>query len=248
MIKVNNYNVIKSILNSLQIKTLLSIIIIFNFIFVLVQSADFYAFDLFCHLNSMGSYNCFVALFMLYACNISLNIFNSYNNILIRYKDKKTYYKELVKCVLIVNFIICIVNFLVLLTNIFFFSDGVIILNNYANGVSSLVYFIWTFVKKIILYVIMSFLFLIIIKLLKKPYNIIASVFSCVILFLMPYNDRLVSSISKMFLFPFDYFVYHRYTSFMLEICIFSAYFSVIMLILYILYLYLRKTNISLEN
>lgn len=241
-------SIIKSILNSIQIKTILLILIIINFIFVISNSNDFYAYDLFCFLNSIGSYNFFILFILLLSCNVSLTIFNSYNTIYIRYNNKNEYFKVLIKNILIVCFIIIIINYIILLTNIFIFSNGVVIINNYANGTSSLIYFIWVFIKKVVLFIIYSFLFIIIFKIFKKPLNLLLGFINCIIIMCIPYNDVLIDSLNKLFLNPGDYFVYHRYSSLLLEICCFGVYFSIITIILILIYQFVKKRNINFEN
>ncbi|MEG1146086.1 MAG: hypothetical protein RRY22_02725 [Bacilli bacterium] len=204
-------------------------------------SANMEYLNAFINVNSLFTYNTLIVAVLLLSTLNTLKIYEDYRNIIIRYKSKKKYFIELIKIVLIINLIIVIINYILLFTGLNFFAKPInsVIIPDY--GVSTIIYTIFIFVKKLLLFELLTIMFLIINKNLNKNLAIIISVIMVLCLFIAPYNDVYVNSFGKFQIFYWDYFVVHRYSSFILELSFFGIYFCISFFILYLLSLFTIK-------
>ena len=102
----NNLIIIKSITSSNRFTLSLLILILLNFLMIGKYSTNTDYLNAFINVNNLFSYNFIVAIVLLISTLNVLHIFENYKNIIIRYKNKRKYFVELIKLVLLLNFII----------------------------------------------------------------------------------------------------------------------------------------------
>ena len=117
----NNLIIIKSITSSNRFTLSLLILILLNFFIIVKYSTNTDYLNAFINVNNLFSYNFIVAIVLLISTLNVLHIFENYKNIIIRYKNKRKYFVELIKLVLLLNFIIIIINYMLLFTVLNFF-------------------------------------------------------------------------------------------------------------------------------
>ena len=156
----NNLIIIKSITSSNRFTLSLLILILLNFLMIGKYSTNTDYLNAFINVNNLFSYNFIVAIVLLISTLNVLHIFENYKNIIIRYKNKRKYFVELIKLVLLLNFIIIIINYMLLFTGLNFFAGPIKNTNIDGYNISTLVYSIYVFIKKILLFEMISMFFL----------------------------------------------------------------------------------------
>ena len=121
----NNLIIIKSITSSNRFTLSLLILILLNFLMIGKYSTNTDYLNAFINVNNLFSYNFIVAIVLLISTLNVLHIFENYKNIIIRYKNKRKYFVELIKLVLLLNFIIIIINYMLLFTGLNFFAGPI---------------------------------------------------------------------------------------------------------------------------
>ena len=144
----NNLIIIKSITSSNRFTLSLLILILLNFLMIGKYSTNTDYLNAFINVNNLFSYNFIVAIVLLISTLNVLHIFENYKNIIIRYKNKRKYFVELIKLVLLLNFIIIIINYMLLFTGLNFFAGPIKNTNIDGYNISTLVYSIYVFIKK----------------------------------------------------------------------------------------------------
>lgn len=232
---------VKNIINSNRTKILILLMIILNFLYVPMFLEENTFFENWFYVDNIIYYTIFLLIFILFSTVNIINNFDYCEFVIIRYKTKKEYLNKLIKNVLVINFILILVNYMLLFIILTFKSDGFII-ENLLYNIPNYIYVIWLSIRKIITIELISLVFLFVAKLIDKPYNIFINL-SLILLILLPgYKDKMVMSLSDMFIFYGDYFIYHRYNSFLLEIIIFCRYHIIYILLLILMYKFtLRK-------
>ncbi len=136
----NNLIIIKSITSSNRFTLSLLILILLNFLMIGKYSTNTDYLNAFINVNNLFSYNFIVAIVLLISTLNVLHIFENYKNIIIRYKNKRKYFVELIKLVLLLNFIIIIINYMLLFTGLNFFAGPIKNTNIDGYNISTLVY------------------------------------------------------------------------------------------------------------
>lgn len=231
----NNLIIIKSITSSNRFALSLLVLILLNFFMIGKYSTNTDYLNAFIDVNNLFAYNFFVAIVLLISTLNVLHIFENYKNIIIRYKNKRKFFVELIKLVLILNFIIIIINYMLLFTGLNFFAGPIKITNINGYNITTLVYSIYVLIKKILLFEMLSMFFLLLNKNFNKNLSLIISTIITLSLFMAPYHDVYINSFSNFQIFYWDYFVFHKYSSFMLETSFFGIYFCINFYILYML-------------
>ena len=139
----NNLIIIKSITSSNRFTLSLLILILLNFLMIGKYSTNTDYLNAFINVNNLFSYNFIVAIVLLISTLNVLHIFENYKNIIIRYKNKRKYFVELIKLVLLLNFIIIIINYMLLFTGLNFFAGPIKNTNIDGYNISTLVYSIY---------------------------------------------------------------------------------------------------------
>ena len=121
----NNLIIIKSITSSNRFTLSLLILILLNFLMIGKYSTNTDYLNAFIDVNNLFAYNFIVAIVLLISTLNVLHIFENYKNIIIRYKNKRKYFVELIKLVLLLNFIIIIINYMLLFTGLNFFAGPI---------------------------------------------------------------------------------------------------------------------------
>ena len=142
----NNLIIIKSITSSNRFTLSLLILILLNFLMIGKYSTNTDYLNAFINVNNLFSYNFIVAIVLLISTLNVLHIFENYKNIIIRYKNKRKYFVELIKLVLLLNFIIIIINYMLLFTGLNFFAGPIKNTNIDGYNISTLVYSIYVFI------------------------------------------------------------------------------------------------------
>lgn len=155
-----------------------------------------------------------------------LEIFEKNQNVIIRYKNKLEYMKELIRNVLFSNFMIIILNFILLLIgmNLFIPNSQIELINGYQ--ITNLTYLIYTITKFVMLLEIISIINIIIIKLFDSKLSLVINIIFFVSMFTVHVPES-INSLLNMRLVISDYFMSIRYISFPLEISIFALYISI---------------------
>lgn len=236
MNKKVNIQILRSIISSSRFTLLILILIILNFILPILYSANVEYLTAFINVNNHSLYNFFVALVLLFSTLNTLKIFETHKEIIIRYTDKKRYFNELTKTSIIANLIIILINYMLLLTVLNFYANPLKVTIIKAVGTTSLIYSIYFFVKKVLLFELLSIVFLLIDKNFSKNISLIISLILASCLAVTTYKDDYINTFSKFRIFYWEYFVYHRYSSFSLEISFFGIYFSIVTVLVYIFY------------
>ena len=135
----NNLIIIKSITSSNRFTLSLLILILLNFLMIGKYSTNTDYLNAFINVNNLFSYNFIVAIVLLISTLNVLHIFENYKNIIIRYKNKRKYFVELIKLVLLLNFIIIIINYMLLFTGLNFFAGPIKNTNIDGYNISTLV-------------------------------------------------------------------------------------------------------------
>ena len=241
MSKNFNLEFTKKILSSN--KSVLSILLLIatNFLLIPKYSANFEYIDAFISVNNLFIYNTIIAAILLLSTLNTIKIFEQNKILTIRFQKKEKYFLELLKTVLIVNLIVILLNFILLLTNLNFFANSLKIQNFVVYNIPNILYAVFIFLKKIFLFEFLSVIFLISNQKLNKNLSIIVSLVIVLLLFVAPYSDIYINSIFNIRLFYWDYFVYHRYSSFLLELSLTSIYFCGCFMVCYILSKYIIK-------
>lgn len=227
-------NFIKAVVSSNKFMTSLLLLIILNFFIVGKYAANLEYITAFININNLFIYNTFLAIIILFTTLNTLKIFETYTNIIIRYTNKKMYIFELIKITLILNLIIVLISYMLLFIGLNFYANAPLIINNGKLGISNLIYACYVFIKKIILFEILSIIFLLINKNFKKNISLIISFVIISMLFVATYNDIYINSFREFRFLLWDYFVYHRYASIALEISFFSIFACCNILLLYL--------------
>ena len=124
---------------------------------------------------------------------------------------------------------------MLLFTGLNFFAGPIKNTNIDGYNISTLVYSIYVFIKKILLFEMISMFFLLLNKNFNKNLSLIISTIITLSLFIAPYHDVYINSFKNFQIFFWDYFVFHKYSSFILEISFFGIYFCLNFYILYML-------------
>ena len=240
-----NKNILFHIIESNKTMLIIIFMFILNFFVPILNLYDYYFFDGFIWTLTLGEYSLILTILLLISTYNVVSILSNYTELILRFKTKEEYFKTLIKYVIIINLIVIILNYLLLTSSCLLFSNGVVIKDDYINGTSNLYYMIWISVRQAIVLVLLSLVFLIVRISVKMPYNTIICLLFCIAIFIASYNDIIVTSLSKIFVFYYDYFRVHRYSSLLLEISCFTFYHCIYIFILYIVYkIILKKTSI----
>lgn len=223
---------LKYIFDNSKIKTIILLQLIFNIIYPMHVATDFSYFSAYNTVENVPVFNLIIAFTILIVTLCTISLFDDYYPVIIRFKSKKEYLSELIKSVILVNLIVLIIGNAFLLISLLFSSNGIYIEKNYIYNISSLVYAIWVFIKKIIMFELLSVVYIYILKLVVKPFNVCLCIIWSGLLGFSSYYDKTVTSLSNIFIFYWDYFVQHRYISFTLEISTFVFYHCIYIFIL----------------
>lgn len=237
-----------SILNSSKTKTIMLLMILLNIFYPTTIVYEYPFFDGYIIINNSAIYNCIIAILLLLSTINIITMSDTYTNIIIRYRNKKEYYKELVRNVLLVNIIIIIMNNLLLFINLALLSRGFQISDNYIYKMPNYIYMLWILVKKIIVFEMISCVYVFINRLIKFPINVLINLIICLLLWITTYIDNIVTSLKDIYIFYWEYFVFHKYITFNLEILCFIIYHGIYLIILIIMFrITIKKNNDILE-
>ena len=211
------------------------IVMLFVNIFYLTMDSGLHFFDMFFFIDN-STYNILALIYVLFITSTIINIYEKNYLLIMRLKDRQEYLREIIKYVVVANLIMIILNYLLLFILILIFSNGIII-EKYLYGIPNYIYMFWLLIKKIFVLELISIVFLFVFKNVVKPFSIIINVVLCSLLFIVPYYDNTVKSLSNIFIFYGDYFVFHKYISFLTELSSFLFFHSIYSFMLYIMYL-----------
>ena len=238
---------LKNIIDSNKIKILIVLMIVFNIIYIPAHSFSGTFFDNFFVVDNSLGFNIVLIISILFATTTTISMFEEYDFIIIRCKTKKEYLKKLISFIVMINLILLITHYMIMIILLFLNSYGFIV-KKYIYGLPNYVYLIWSVIKKIIACEFLSVLFALVTKNVIKPYNVIINFVLCLLIFAYPYIDNEVTSLSNIFIFYWEYFVYHRYSSFVLEVSAFGFYHSLYAGLLLLMYHFTLKKMKNITN
>lgn len=236
-----NRQLILYILKSSKFKFILLALIILNFWFANFNGFRYHYFEGIVALSNLFMFNSTIAFLLILSTFNTINLFEEFSNVIIRYKNKREYLIELIKVVLIVNFVLLFINKILLITFLNFIGVDFVITKLYKYNILNITYAIYTTFRQIFVFELLSLVFLFIFKNLNKILALGINTFLALLLWMAPYNDEYVNSLSKMFIFIWDYIVTHNYASFSLEVAFTNIYCCILIVILYGLYKFTQK-------
>ncbi len=166
----------------------------------------------------------------------TLRMFEKFDFYIMRIRNKKEYVKELISLVVISNISIIFLTFGVILCCLNInssFSLGVVKHSMYS--ISNLQYFLFFFIRYIIITLILSSINVLIFKLLNKVFVFILDISFLASLFFTPYDARILSSFQNIPLLPQKYYLPLHCSSFSLEIIMSFLFILMLIAILVIL-------------
>lgn len=176
---------------------------------------------------------------------IILTLVNTYNiyddfsnnpNYILRFKDKKDYFYNLLKIIVFNNFIFFIISIIISIIFINIFSHGVETINIPYN-IPLIIYTIFYCVRFYIIVQLLVIITLLIVEITNKIFGIIFNIINWMIIFFHPYDfEKQVSSIFDMGFLIDYYFRIHSYSSFELEVLCSIIFITLLVIIISILY------------
>ncbi len=192
---------------------------------------------------SMQSYVSFLLLL------VFLNAYNVYNQFeknipyIIRFETKESYYKELIKLIILMNTIIIFTSFIFSLAGIFLINNNMININYYYYNIPMYVYMIFNFVKLYFLIQLIVIIGLFIYMITNRFIGTITTTFISIIPMIWGYKIHAINQLKDIYWFWGYYLLFLQYNNFIFEISVNVSFLLLLLLICIILFNILISKN-----
>lgn len=238
----NNLNLLKENMkfnvNSNQFRFVLLMILCFNLYGTAYLATNLTYLDGMLNIITNGYYIiCIIGLILLNTIN-TFDKFEKNDFYILRFKNRKTYLKQLILNVFISNTILLVMNLVVLIIGLnLFASDKFVVYNILEYSIPNIIYILFYLFRLYFIIQIISVINVCLLKLINNKLTIGINLILYLVILFTPYNQkRVVSSISNMFINISDYMRIHYYSDFSLEVICSIIYIFIPLIVSFILF------------
>lgn len=229
--------------NSNQFRLTLLLILCFNLYGTAYLATNLTYLDAMLNIITNGYYIvCLIGLTLLNTIN-TFDKFEKNDFYILRFKDRKTYLKQLILNVLMSNTILLVMNLVVLIIGLNLFASSKFVIYNFLDySISNIIYLLFYLVRLFFIIQIVATINACLLKIVNNKIVIGINLILYLVILFTPYEPkRVVSSVSNMFINISDYMRLHYYSNFPLEIFCSILYIFIPLIMSFILFKFTIK-------